>query len=393
MQNHNSIIHVDMDAFFASVEIRQQPGLKGRPVVVGGSATGRGVVAAANYEARRYGVHSAMPMSRAVRLCPDLICMPVQMDLYVQVSHQIQAIFLRYTPIIEPLSLDEAFLDVSESIRLFGEAASIAKKIKDAIKGELNLVASVGIAPNKYLAKIASDINKPDGFVEILPAQVLDFLDPLPASRIWGVGKVTNATLERYGIHTIKQVRQQPIEWLKDRFGTFGEQLWSLSRGLDQREVVTDSDAKSISNETTFSTDINDLHSLQSWLMSLTEQVGRRLRAHHRFGKTVNLKLRFDDFSTITRSQTLEQPTQTTHDLWKQAEQLLKIAFKQHSRPVRLIGVGVSNLEHSTQTSGIQQDMFFSERNARQDHLDEITDKIQSRFGDAGIKRATSIKH
>jgi DNA polymerase-4 len=360
---------------------------------VGGSATGRGVVAAANYEARQYGVHSAMPMSRAVRLCPELVCMPVQMDLYVQVSHEIHAIFQRYTPVIEPLSLDEAFLDVSESTRLFGDASSIARMIKNTIKDELNLVASVGVAPNKYLAKIASDIDKPDGFVEILPEQMQDFLDPLPASRIWGVGKVTNATLDRYGIHTIKQVRQQPIEWLKDRFGKFGEQLWALSRGLDNREVVTDSNAKSISNETTFSTDIYELHSLQSWLMSLTEQVGRRLRAHNLFGKTVHLKLRFSDFTTITRSQTLDQATQTTHDIWKQAEQLLKHAFEQQSRPVRLIGIGVSNLEYSTQTSGVQQDMFSPASNARQNHLDEISDKIQSKFGDASIKRATSIKH
>lgn len=387
-----------MDAFYASVEIREQPGLKGRPVVVGGSATGRGVVAAASYEARKFGIHSAMPMSRALRLCPDLIRMPVRMNLYVQVSHQIHDIFKRYTPIIEPLSLDEAFLDVSESIRLFGDATVIAREIKDTIKNELDLVASVGLAPNKYLAKIASDIDKPDGFIEIQSQQVQEFLDPLPASRIWGVGKVTNATLERYGIHTIQQIRLQPLEWLEDRFGKFGHQLWALSRGIDQRDVVTDSEAKSISNETTFTTDINDVHTLQSWLMSLTEQVGRRLRAHKRFGKTVHLKLRFSDFTTITRSQSLECATQTTQDIWKLAEQLLKQTLaqqssKQRSKPVRLIGVGMSNLQLSTETSGIQQDMFSPENNVRQDQIDQLSDTIQARFGNSSIKRGTSIKH
>lgn len=393
MPHSNHIIHVDMDAFYASVEVREQPGLKGRPVVVGGSARGRGVVAAANYEARQYGIHSAMPMSRALGLCPNLIRMPVRMELYVVVSRHIHDIFKRYTPVIEPLSLDEAFLDVSESIRLFGEAAIIAREIKDAIKSELELVASVGVAPNKYLAKIASDIEKPDGFVVIQQHQVPSFLEPLPASRIWGVGKVTNATLDRYGIHTIGHVRQQPLEWLEDRFGKFGQQLWALSRGMDNREVVTDSEAKSISNETTFAADISNIHTLQSWLMSLCEQVGRRLRAQQRFGKTVHLKLRFSDFTTITRNQSLEKVTQTTQDIWKQAEQLLNQVLEKQPGPIRLIGVGISNLQQSTNTSGLQQDMFSPENDARQVQIDQLSDKIQSKFGDASIKRGTSIKH
>ena len=391
-----SILHIDMDAYYASVEEREQPGLAGRPLVVGGSPQGRGVVAAANYAARQYGIHSAMPVSRALRLCPALICLPVQMDRYVRVSQQIREIFARYTPLIEPLSLDEAFLDVSDSIQLFGAARDIARRIKREIRDELSLVASVGVAPNKYLAKIASDVDKPDGFIEVTAQGAQAFLDPLPASRVWGVGKATNKELARLGITTIGQLRMQSREVLVERFGQFGTHLWQLVRGIDERPVVRDSEAKSISNETTFVHNVADNRVLRAWLMDLSEQVGRRLRAHQRFGRTVQLKVRFEDFHTITRSHTLPQATQSTRQIWQAAQSLLAAARQSDPRPVRLIGVGISSLGEGSVTADLQQDMFASMQqpldSAKQQQIDELADNIQLRFGKSAIKRATGIR-
>ncbi len=380
-----------MDAFFASVEIREQPGLKGRPVVVGGSAAGRGVVAAASYEARRFGIHSAMPMSRAQRLCPELVRLPVRMELYVAVSRQIRAIFERYTPLYEPLSLDEAFLDISASLSLFGPAREIARRIKRDIAEELSLVASVGLAPSKFVAKIASDLDKPDGFVVVEPDAVQAFLDPLPASRVWGVGKATNAVLERYGITTIARLRQQPQDWLQDRFGKFGLRLWELAHGIDTRPVVNDSQARSISNETTFAVDIRDQEVLRAWLMTLTEQVARRLRSQQYAGRTVQLKLRFADFKTVTRSHTLSKATHCTDEIWHLARNLLSEALQASPAPVRLIGVGVSNF--ATPDSGpLQQDLFAPALSERQKRIDRLSDEIQSRFGLDSLKRGTGLK-
>ncbi len=393
MPRTRSILHVDMDAYYASVEVREQPGLRGRPVIVGGSPRQRGVVSAASYEARRFGVHSAMPMARAMRLCPQAVRLPVRMELYLRVSRQIHAVFKRYTPQIEPLSLDEAFLDVTDSVRLFGPAGRIARRIKQEIADELSLVASVGVAPNKFVAKIASDIDKPDGFVEVRADEVQAFLDPLPASRVWGVGKATNAELQRLGIRTIAQLRQQPRALLQDRFGKFGERLWELARGIDTRPVITDSEAKSISNETTFAVDISDTEILRAWLMDLTEQVARRLRAHQRYGRTVQLKLRFEDFHTISRSHTLAVATQTTRVIWEVAATLLQEALRKQNKAIRLLGVGVSGLVASPEAGGLQQDLFAGNNTAKQQVIDQLADQIQSRFGPAGIKRGTGCKH
>lgn len=393
MSGENYILHVDMDAFYASVEIREQPGLQGHPVIVGGAPERRGVVSAASYEARRYGVHSAMPMSQALRLCPEAIRLPVRMDLYATVSKQIREIFTRYSPQIEPLSLDEAFLDVTSSVRLFGPAVEIARRIKQDIARELLLIASVGIAPNKFIAKIASDLHKPDGFVEVRADEVQAFLDPLPASRVWGVGKSTNAQLERLGIHTIAQLREQPRSLLEDRFGKFGIRLWELSNGIDLRPVITDAEAKSISNETTFALDITDRNILRTWLMELVEQVGRRLRQHSRLGRTVQLKVRFQDFHTITRSVTLPEPTDITRTIWLAAVELLEQALRTDHRAVRLIGVGVTSLlEQGTQPQ-IQPDLFGEQTHIKQQEIDQLSDQIQSRFGSASIKRGSGIKH
>jgi DNA polymerase-4 len=392
MTGQRFILHVDMDAFYASVEVREQPGLAGRPVIVGGSPRGRGVVSAANYEARRFGIHSAMPTARAMRLCPHAVCLPVRMNLYTTVSRQIREIFNRYTPLVEPLSLDEAFLDVTDSIQLFGAAAEMANAIKQAISNELSLVASVGIAPNKFIAKIASDLDKPDGFVEVKPEEVQGFLDPLPVSRVWGVGKATGKELDRLGITSIAQLRQQSEAVLQDRFGKFGSHLWRLAHGIDDRPVVSDSEAKSISNETTFDRDISNHDTLRAWLMELTEQVCWRLRQQDLYGRTVQIKLRFSDFSTISRSHTFPEATQQTKQVWHVVMELFDKAMQRETRPLRLIGVGASGLSNGAQRTQIQTDMFAQPKDTHQTQLDEVTDAIKSRFGSSGIRRGTGCK-
>ena len=388
------IIHIDMDSFYASVEVREHPELAGQPVAVGGSATGRGVVAAANYAARKFGVRSAMPMATALRRCPQLVCLPVNMSLYVEVSKQIHQIFNRYTSEIEPLSLDEAFLDVRASEKLFGPAASIARQIKQAIHNECGLIASAGVAPNKFVAKIASDIDKPDGYVVVEAGHMQAFLDPLPISRIWGVGKVTEAKLHRLGFRTIHDIRVQPVETLVQRFGKWGEHIHRLANGLDQREVVPDARAKSISAETTFAEDISDEDALLANLMQLTEQVAARCRHHGFEGKTVNLKMRYHDFRTLTRSKTLAMPTNLTEQIWQTAKQLLLKQSRTQPEPVRLLGVGVSGFRGET----VEQGDLFADNDVpgpdagaasenRYAELDRISDAINQRFGRAKIHR------
>lgn len=393
MSDGRQILHVDMDAFYASVEIRDQPALAGRPVIVGGPAARRGVVSAANYMARTFGVHSAMPIFQALRLCPDAVLLPVRMDRYATVSRQIREIFARYTPLIEPLSLDEAFLDVTESVRLFGPARDIARAIKRDIAGELQLIASVGVAPNKFLAKIASDLDKPDGFIEVLSSEVQAFLDPLPASRLWGVGKVTGAVLDRFGISTIGDLRTQSRDWLTQQFGRFGARLWELARGIDERPVVVDSEARSISHETTFAVDIGERDILQAWLLDLAEQVGRRLRSHDRLARCVQLKLRFADFQSINRSHTLSAPSDRTADFWQSGRNMLDAALAKEHRPVRLVGIGVTDLVDLANDPHRQQDLFTEQRQQHQREIDRLADQIQSRFGPHGLRRGTGFKH
>jgi len=389
-----AILHVDMDAFYASVEVRERPELAGKPVIVGGAAEARGVVSAASYEARRFGVHSAMPMSQALRLCPEAVRLPVRMSLYSEVSEQIHAIFARYTPQIEPLSLDEAFLDVNASEKLFGSAGDIAQRIKQEIRRELSLVASVGIAPNKFLAKIASDLDKPDGLVEVMPGEIQAFLDPLPVSRLWGVGKVTGGEFERLGIRTIGQVRQQSPEFLQMKFGKFGEQLWELANGRDPRPVVTDHRAKSISNENTFEVDIRDEQVLRAWLMDLSEQVAYRLRQQNLYGRTVQIKLRFADFKTITRSHSLSEPTQLTQDIWRTAVNLLNDYLQDHKPAVRLLGVGISGLTEQPVTIPEQGDLFVpqAQNPSRMKEIDKIVDAINNRFGKLQLRRGSGFR-
>lgn len=397
------IIHIDMDAFFASVEIRAQPTLADKPVVVGGRPEGRGVVAAASYAARRFGIHSAMPMATARRLCPELVILPPRLALYAEVSQQIQTIFARYTPIIEPLSLDEAFLDVSASRHLFGPATAIGRRIKQDIHTELRLIASVGVAPNKFLAKLASDLDKPDGFVEVMAAQVQSFLDPLPVSRLWGAGKAAQGVFQRLGIQRMGQLRRLDPATLTHHFGKQGLRFLDLARGIDPRPVIANAEAKSVSHETTFEVDIADRDTLRAVLFQLTEQVAWRLRQLGLRGRTVHLKVRFPDFHTLTRSHTLPTPTHTTDTLWQTVRRLFDTRLPPSHPPLRLIGMGVSGFDADSPPPPSRQGELFTDTDAGagkpaiapahhgQEALDRITDHIRARFGRDALHRATSL--
>lgn len=411
------IIHIDMDAFYASVEIREQPALADKPVVVGGRPDGRGVVAAASYAARRFGIHSAMPMAAALRACPQLVILAPRLALYAEVSRHIHAIFARYTPQIEPLSLDEAFLDVSASRHLFGPAALIGRRIKQEIRDELRLVASVGVAPNKFLAKLASDLDKPDGFVEVAPDAVQAFLDPLPVSRLWGAGKAAQTVFARLGISRIAQVRRMDPATLRHHFGQQGEHFLALAQGIDPRPVVADAEAKSVSHETTFDVDIADRETLHAVLFQLTEQVAWRLRRQGLSGRTVQLKVRFPDFRTLTRSHTLNHPTHATDTLWQTVRMLFDTRLPPGHPALRLIGMGVSGFDASAPTHGNpEQGELFADVQAKaqtggetadkgdtrpgpqsvgtgqgQAALDRIADDIRERFGRDALHRGRSL--
>jgi DNA polymerase-4 len=384
------ILHVDMDAFYASIEERERPELAGQPVVVGGTPEGRGVVAAANYEARKFGIHSAMPAARAKRLCPHAAFLPSRIRHYAEVAEQIREIFHRYTPLVEPLSLDEAFLDATGSESLFGPAVEIGHQIKCEIREQLKLVASVGIAPNKFLAKIASDLDKPDGFVVLEKDRVQAFLDPLPVGRLWGVGQATDKTFQRLGVRTIGDVRRSSLQLLQQHFGESGRHLWRLARGIDDRPVTPDRKAKSISHETTFAADIDDGEVLKSWLVDLCEQVGWRLRRHRLRGRTVQLKMRFADFRTITRAKTLHDPTNQTQEICEALFELFEKGRPANRLPVRLVGVGVSGFENATQH---QRRLFDEDATAAGTKLDRVTDEIRDRFGAEAVGRASRWLH
>ena len=382
------ILHIDMDAFYASIEERDRPGLRGKPMVVGGHPDKRGVVAAANYAARRYGIHSAMPTAQALHLCPRLIVLPPRHSYYAQVSQQIRDIFHRYTPLVEPLSLDEAFLDVKHSHRLFGDAADIGRRIRREIRDELRLTASVGVAHNKFLAKVASEAGKPDGILEVNPAGVQAFLDRLPVSKLWGVGKVGNRRLQDLGILTVADLRARPPALLEELFGSWGVTLWELAHGRDDRPVMPEHKAKSLSHETTFAEDIADVEELRGNLLDLTRQVAMRLRRNHLRGRIVHVKIRFADFRTITRSRTLPQPTDLTQELWNVGVDLLMKNLPLQRSGVRLLGYSVSGFDPDTP---YQPDLFSEPTKARQARLDTVSDWIQARFGTAALHRATEL--
>ena len=373
-----------MDAFYASVEILDNPDLRGRPVIVGGRPDKRGVVAAASYEARKFGIHSAMPTSQAMRLCPHAILLSGRMERYVELSHQIREIFFRYTPQIEPISLDEAFLDVTGSIQLLGPAKKIGQEIKTQIKKELRLIASVGIAPNKFLAKLASDLEKPDGFVVITEENKQDILDPLDISRIWGIGKVTEKALKAIGISTIGQLRKTDATKLQDILGNTTAHILFLAKGIDNREVESVHASKSMSSEHTFATDVKDKNVLLSVLLDQVDEVAQRLRKERLEARTITLKIRYGDFKTITRSNTLDKATNTTKILWEEAKAIFLIWRKKSGGALRLLGFGASGLIDE----GIgQKELFTNPEDEKQKKVDEVFDKIKKRYGDDKIKR------
>jgi DNA polymerase-4 len=373
-----------MDAFFAAVEIRARPELAQQPVIVGGSPERRGVVAAASYTARRYGIHSAMPTATALRLCPQAVLLPPRHDLYAEISQQIHAILTRYTPQMEPLSLDEAFLDVTGSERLFGSGKEIGRRIKQEIHAELGLVASVGVATNKFIAKIASDIDKPDGFLVVPPGQEEAFLDRLPVGRLWGVGKVGGRVFERLGITTIGQLRSYSRRLLQQHLGNFADQLWQLAHGVDERPVVSEREVRSVSQETTFPLDIDDREVLRVWLQDLALQVAWRLRRQGLQGRTVQIKVRQADFSTLTRAQTLTQPTDIGDEIRCTALMLFDQRLPQALLPLRLIGVAVSGFDA---VSAGQADLFSAAGRERQRRIDAVMDQVAERYGQGRLLR------
>jgi DNA polymerase IV len=378
------IIHVDMDAFYASAEQLDHPELKGKAVIVGGAVENRGVVSAASYEARKFGVHSAMPMAQAVRRCPDATVLPVRMDRYVELSRQIHAIFERYTPLVEPLSLDEAFLDVTGSVNLFGTPEQIGRTIKLEIRTQTGLTASVGVAPNKFLAKLASDLEKPDGFVIITEQNKRKILDPLGIGRIWGVGKVTEKALQTRGIRTIADLRRSTREELKTIVGNGADDLLRLAHGDDNSEVNPARQRKNLSSEQTFATDIRDTTILLNVLLEQVEEVAQRLRRDRLRAKTIVLKLRYGDFRTVTRSETLGEATNLTGPLWKTAEGVFRRWHVRSGGALRLLGFGASNLE--PEAAG--QEMLFSDPDIEKlKRLDQTVDAIRDRYGKRALHR------
>jgi DNA polymerase-4 len=374
------ILHVDMDAFYASIEQRDHPELSGKPVIVGGRPEERGVVAAASYEARKYGIHSAMPTARALKLCPHAVVLKPRMGYYREISRRIREIFCSYTPLVEPISLDEAFLDVTGSERLFGPAEHIGREIKRRIHDELRLTCSVGLAPNKFLAKLASDHEKPDGFTVIRPAGIEGFLRGLPIEKLWGVGPATAERLRELDIRTVRDLQQVPREELLERFGKWGLRLWELARGIDERPGVSEREPKSRSRETTFPEDIRDPVRLQRVLRELAYAVTQDLKEEERRARTVQIKVRFADFTTITRRVTLPEPTGALRVIAAAARLLLehRVDPADRGRGVRLLGVGVSNLAKQTRR---EAPLFESLVHGDTDEdLDRIVEELRRRL-------------
>jgi DNA polymerase-4 len=374
-----AIIHVDMDAFYASVEQRDNPSLRGKPLIVGGHAQ-RGVVVAASYEVRPFGVKSAMPMARAMKAAPHALVVKPRFHAYAEASEQVFAIFERYTPLIEPLSLDEAFLDVTASVGLFGSPADIARRIRKEIADELNLPASAGIATVKFVAKIASDLAKPNGQREVRPEETVAFLAGLPVSRLWGVGPKTEEALKQAGLKTIGDVAQRDVEWLEGRLGSSGRHLWELAHGIDTREVVPDRAAKSVGAEDTFEEDLVGVEALKPHVHSQALRVGRRLRRAGVKGRAVQLKVKFSDFTLITRRTTLREATDDGQTLYRAALELLERAHE--GKPIRLTGVSLQLDEEPPQLG------LFPAAPPRTAKLNAALDKIAERFGSKAITTA-----
>jgi len=384
-----AIIHVDMDAFYASVECLDDPALRKKPVIVGGLGP-RGVVATASYEARKFGVHSALPMSRARRLCPQGCFIRPRMARYREKSAEVFSIFRDFTPHVEGLSLDEAFLDVSGSTRLFGNSETIGRRIKNRIQRETGLTASVGIAHNKFLAKLASDADKPDGLVTVASDRVHAFLDPMPIARLWGIGKQTAPKLKAQGILTIGQLRRADLSVIQPVLGNRALHFQRLAAGEDEREVTSSRPDKSISHEVTFDSDITDRVELLAELQRQAEAVSRRLRAQHLMASTVVVKIRDSTFRTVTRSRSMRACSNSTQTLYKMARALFEKWREQHQNtPVRLLGMGVTGLQESgmaEQAAGDRLDKPVEQE------IDRVFDRINERYGESKITHGQVLR-
>jgi DNA polymerase IV len=380
-----TILHADLDAFYASVEVLDDPGLRGKPVIVGGDPNARGVVSAASYEARAFGVHSAMPLRTAHRLCPTGVFLPGRFDRYRELSRQVMRIFASYTPLVEPISLDEAFMDVTASRAVFGDGEAIARSLKDRVLDEAGLVVSVGVATNKLCAKVASDLRKPDALVVVPPDGEAAFLAPLPVTRLWGVGAKTRQTLADYGVATIGQLAATPEGTLRRRFGIHGAELRLRALGVDPSRVTSGQAPKSIGHELTFNHDVTDPARLEATLLDLAESVASRLRNHHMAAGAVQLKLRYEGFDTITRQAPLGHQVRDSEPLYHLAVKLLHKALSPE-RAVRLIGLTAIHL------SEVQQLTLFDAPD-RTDRIAQSIDAVRERFGEKAITRARLIGH
>jgi DNA polymerase-4 len=384
MSDNRAILHVDMDAFYASVEQFDNPELAGQPVIVGGTG-GRGVVAAASYEVRRFGVHSAMPMREALKRCPHAIVIRPRLKRYREVSNQVFEIFGEFTDLVEGLSLDEAFLDVTGSAGLFGSAEEMAREIKNRIRVRTGLTASVGVSHNKLLAKLASEMNKPDGLAVIRPAEVTTILDPMPVRRLHGIGAKTAARLEQQGIHTLGQLRRAPESVLWPLFRRDTREMRERASGIDDRPVVSDAPEKQISSEETFDVDIKDHEELRRRLAHLADRTAERLRARQLKAGMISIKVRRRDFETYTRQKSFSPPTQETRLIVQVATELLDRWLDEQPRAaVRLLGVGVSDLAPAQQL-----DLFTTRESAESGRLDETLDRIRGRYGTEAVKRGS----
>ena len=381
-----TILHVDLDAFFAAVEQRDNPDLRGKPVVVGmgGGSNDRGVVSAASYEARAFGVHSAMPIRTARRLCPTCVFVPVRGAAYQAASREVMAILRRFTPVVQPISIDEAFLDVTGSRQLFGDGEAIAHRIKEAIRGELSLTASVGVASTKLVAKIASDLRKPDGLVAVEPGSEASFLAPLPISRLWGVGASTAAALRDFSVATIGDLQALDRSALVRRFGKHGASLVDRAHGRDPDPVDDPDVAKSVSHETTFDQDTSDPEVLERTLLAMSEGVSGRLRHAGLKAGTITVKVRDSGFNTVTRQRGLPEPTDMTEPIWRLAVELARTEMR--GKRIRLLGVAASGF-------GVREQLgLFEVDDERRRKAIEAADELRERFGTRAVTRARLLR-
>ena len=387
--NQRYIIHVDMDAFFAAIEQRDNAAFRNRPVIIGADpkkGKGRGVVATCSYQARAFGVHSAMPISQAYRLCPEAVFLPVNMEKYIEVSRQIHDIFYFFTPLVESVSIDEAFLDITSSFHIHDSPLNLAKTLKNRIRQNLLLTASLGLASSKMVAKIASDLNKPDGLVVVDPLANEEFLRPLSVNKVWGIGKKTAENLAVYGIKTIGDIVKADKSLLENIFGNKALDLIALARGEDFSSVEPNQKIKSISNETTFSCDTSDQEKIKRELMFLSEKVSKRARNLNLKAKTISLKIRIYPFQTAIRSKTLTYFTNFSDDIFQVVYSLFKLFFKP-GYLVRLLGVKICGFQDET-----GQITFFDEKiSTKKERIHKLIDSIDSRFGDRTIHRAGSF--